>query len=774
MKRWIDPTPVSVPDVLRDFVGGHPLVAETLVRRGFGTVEAARAFLDANAYVPASADELPGLVQAVDRILSAIRDKARICVWGDFDVDGQTATTVLVETLRDLGGEVFYHIPVRATESHGVKLPALQQVLDAGAQLILTCDTGIDAHEAVEFAVARGVDVVITDHHELPPELPDACAIVNPHLLADAHPLATLPGVGVAYKLAEALYAHAGRAEDATRYLDLVALGIVADVAQQTGDTRYLLQRGLAHLRDTRRVGLQELIKLARINPVRISAEHIGFGLAPRLNALGRLADASISVDFFTTTNPTQARILASELEALNDRRRLLSDQVFAAAEAQILQDPSMLDYAALVLENTAWPPGVIGIVANRLIDLYHRPVVLISTSDDGVGRGSARSVEGCHITEAIATQRYLLTSFGGHAMAAGLALPVENIAAFRRGLSRAVAAQVGAVLPQPVLNIDSYLTLADLSLALVDDLERLAPFGAGNPPLTLATRDLMLVAQKTLGRDGRHLLMTVEDRDGTQQSAVWWRWNGAPLPEGRFDLAYTVRANDYRGRRELQIVWEDMRLVELAAPTIIVTPPVLEIIDYRREPRQHTLLTPLLGLNESQVWREGPAATDIPGDDRLGLSAASTLAIWTLPPGPDVLREVMAQVIPTKVYLFNNDPGLDQLESFLKRLAGLVKYALHNTAGRVTISTLAAMTASRESAVWLGLAWLEAKGHITVWDRDGDSMHLTAGGEKLDEQVAHVTEQLSALLDEIAAYRQHFARANVKVLRLSLLENAN
>ena len=500
MKLWIDPHSVTVPSVLADAVGGHPLVAETLVRRGFTTVDTAMAFLDPSTYVPASPDDLPGLSRAVQRVADAIRDGVSICVWGDFDVDGQTATTLLVETLRDLGAEVSYHIPVRETESHGIRIPALQQVLDQGAGLILTCDTGIDAHEAVDYAKVRSVDVIITDHHELPPELPQAYAIINPHLLPDDHPLASLPGVGVAYKLAEALYAQAGRAGAAAKHLDLVALGIVADVAVQTGDARYLLQCGLEVLRNTQRLGLQELIKLAKINPTRLTTEHIGFGIAPRLNALGRLSDANAIVEFFTTTNLTQARILASELEALNDRRKLLSDQVFAAAQSQIAQDPTLLEHAALVLEGSAWPVGVIGIVANRMVELYQRPAILIATSDDGVGRGSARSVEGCHITEALATQQDMLVSFGGHAMAAGLAIVSMNIAALRRSLSRAIVAQIGEAFPQPKLNIDGYAALSDLSLTLVDELERLAPFGSGNPPLVLATRDVYITAKRPLG----------------------------------------------------------------------------------------------------------------------------------------------------------------------------------------------------------------------------------------------------------------------------------
>jgi len=772
MKRWLDPEPVAVPPALAEFVGGHPLVAETLVRRGVKTVEAARAFLDANAYTPTPPTALPNLAQAADRIERAIHTGETICVWGDFDVDGQTATTVLVATLRDLGARVTHYIPVRATESHGIKVPALERVLDQGAQLILTCDTGIDANEAVAYAIARGVDVIVTDHHELPPELPSAYAIVNPHLLPPTHTLASLPGVGVAYKLAEELYTRAGRAAEAAKHLDLVALGIVADVAVLDGDTRYLLQRGLVALRQTERLGLQELMKLARINPAYLSEEHIGFALGPRLNALGRMDDANVIVDFLTTTDLTQARIFASELEALNDRRKMIGDQVFVAAQDQIVQNPALLEDAALVLAAPEWPVGVIGIVANRLVEQYHRPAILIAISPEGLGHGSARSVEGCHITEALATQHDLLRSYGGHAMAAGLSLPADDIPAFRRGLARAVKAQIGAAPAQPALQIAGYLPLSDLSLDLLADLERLAPFGSGNPSLTLATRDICVTAHRPLGRDGRHLLLTVEDPGGIAQQVVWWRWDGAALPEGAFDLAYSTRVNDFRGQRELQIVWEDARAIAPSVAPVIIERPQLELVDYRREPHPLTLLKPLLAAPDLQIWREGPFALDIPGCDRHELSPATTLVIWTLPPGPDVLHAALAKVSPTKVYLFSEPAGLEQLEPFLKYIAGVAKYALKNTDGRVDIPRVAALTANRESAIRLALAWLEAQGHITIVAEADDSVLLQTGGNRADQYADRIAARLGALLDEVAAYRRYFMQAEAEVLRTLLLEN--
>ena len=414
-RPWLEPAPISVPADLSVAVGGHPLVAQMLARRGITTPEAARAFLDPAAYTPSSPDALPGLTAAADRLEAAIRAREPICVWGDFDVDGQTATTLLVSALTDLGGSVTYHIPVRAAEGHGVSVPILAQVIDAGAWLILTCDTGIAAVEAVAYARSRGVDMIITDHHDLPPHLPDAHAIVNPKLSGHSSnvshrsvmvvvvgrhsSLVSLPGVGVAYKLAEELYRRAGRPEAADGLLDLVALGIVADLAEVRHDTRYLLQRGLDVLRETRRLGLQLLMESAGLSSDRLGEEHVSFVLAPRLNALGRLADANVAVEFLTTADLTRARSIAADLEALNCKRKLLCDQVYAAAEAQLQRDPALLEAAALVLAGPGWHPGVVGIVASRLAERYGKPVVLLSVPPPlppvatGMERGASRAV---------------------------------------------------------------------------------------------------------------------------------------------------------------------------------------------------------------------------------------------------------------------------------------------------------------------------------------------------------------------------------------------
>jgi single-stranded-DNA-specific exonuclease len=774
MKTWIDPEPVAVSEDLQAAVGGHPLVGEELVQRGFCTPEAAEKFLDPSRYQPASPFDLPGCQVAIDRIERAIQKGESICVWGDFDVDGQTATTVLVSALKGLGAEVFYHIPVRASESHGLNLPVLKRIIQDGVELVLTCDTGIAAHDEVDYANSLGVDVVISDHHDPPTKLPDAYALVNPKLLPDdpgegALSMAALPGVGVAYQLAKALYERAGRADELEGYLDLVALGIVADLATLVDDTRYLLQRGLQVLRGTSRLGLQVMLSNAEIDPAHLTEEHIAFGLAPRLNALGRLSDANAAVEFLTTVDLSRARILAAQLEKLNARRKLLTDQVFQAAQAQIEREPALLDGAALTLSHPTWPPGVIGIVASRLVERYNRPVVLIAAPEDGLGRGSARSIEGCNITAAIATQSDILTNYGGHPMAAGLAVDPQNIPAFRRGLSQAVEQQLGTVRVEPTLCIDAYLPLSRLSPEMVADLERLAPFGPGNPALTLACKDVVLKSHSTVGRTGEHLQLVVEDRQGESTKVIWWGGGSMPLPEGRFDLAYIARSSNFLGQPGVQVEWVDARALE-APIEIRPEKPVVAVIDYRHELQPLVVLKALVAQEEVQVWaeaeaREKLAAQDIPSEDRNGLIPCAQLAIWTTPPGRAELDLVLERVSPERVYVFVIDPEARDMKRFLEHLAGLVKNTLRRRNGHVRLDELAAASAATEAAVHAGILWMWESGHINVLVDDGLVLKIEKGDHATSSPPTKAAQRLGALLRESAAFRSYFRRAAVEDL---------
>jgi single-stranded-DNA-specific exonuclease len=699
---WIEPFPDLAGEDLRSAIGGHALVADILARRGVATPEAALSFLDPNRFTPSHPEELPDMAIAAERLQGAIARRERIAVWGDFDVDGQTATTVLVSALRSLGADVIYYIPDRLTESHGIRIEALERVLKQDIGVLLTCDTGITAHPAIDYARARGVTVLVTDHHELPAELPPAEALVNPKRLPRGHPLRDLPGVGVAYKLVELL----DTAPE--RHLDLVALGIVADVAEQRGETRYLLQRGLERLRRTERVGLRAVFEMARIDPAHLSAEHIGFGLGPRLNALGRLGDANLAVELFTTNDLARARILAAQLEGLNGKRQLLAGQIYAAAQEQIARDPSLLAFNALVLDNPHWHGGVIGPVAGRLAEQYARPVVLIVTphASPQAGRGSARSVPGCDISAALSDPRVSqhLSEFGGHPGAAGLAIAPENIPAFRHALSQAVEAVWDRTTALTGTRIDAYVSLDELSLELAQELERLAPFGQGNPPIHLACRQLTLTGQRTFGRNGEHRQVTVQDAAGHSRKITWWRGADQEPPSGSFDLACTIKSTDYLGKTNLEIEWVDARLIQ--APVVEVAPalPAVEIMDWRNVPDARQRAAALIARGGAQVWIEGGAVEGLPGVGRHALAPAETLVIWSAPPGPRELAAALAQVAPRAIAWIGVSSVEDRIEPFLRRLAGLLKHDLKQRQGQVHLPALAAACGQRLATVRQGI----------------------------------------------------------------------
>ena len=566
MKTWLEPQAVTVPTDISDAVGGHKLVSEVLVRRGMTEPERIQAFLDPDRYTPASPYDLEDMQAAVDRLSIALQEKQRICVWGDFDVDGQTATTLLVSSLRKLGGEVQYHIPIRSKESHGINLLVLQEIIADGIDLLLTCDTGIGAHEAVEYASSKGVDVIVTDHHDLPPDLPEALAVINPKRGGRDHPMAGLPGVGVAYELARALFEKLDQPGGADEHLDLVALGIVADLALHSSEVRYLLQRGLESLRQSQRLGLQMMMEVAEIDQAGITEEHIGFELGPRLNALGRLDDANQAVEFLTTEDRSQARQISNHLNRLNADRKMITKQIFEGARAQIESDTSLLQDPALVLVHPAWPGGVIGIVASRLVERYDRPALLITSPPGELARGSARSIPGVDISVAIAAQHELLEGFGGHPMAAGFSLQADNIPEFRKGVSRTVIEMLGDTRYEPTLQIDADIPLEDITLDLIAELERLAPFGPGNPNLVYSSRNLRYRKVDPLGKSGDHLLVRLEDSSGAEHKAVWWGGGIEPLPEwmangALLDLVYTARSRNYKGKQEVQFEWLEAQL---------------------------------------------------------------------------------------------------------------------------------------------------------------------------------------------------------------------
>jgi single-stranded-DNA-specific exonuclease len=760
MSSWSDPIPVNLPVGYQETLGISKLAAEIMVKRGFSDLNSAQSFLYPKKYHPTPASEMPGVQQALDVILHVIGDQLPILVWGDFDVDGQTATTILVSALRELGARVNHYIPVRETESHGIHISKHKNLIE-NFGLLLTCDTGITAHEEIKFAKDRGLAVVVTDHHDLPESLPPADAIVTSKLLNAGHPLASLPGVGVAYKLVEGLFESRGRTEKADEFLDLVALGIVADMAELVGDTRYLLQQGLERLRTTPRVGLQALFTLAELAPANLTEEHIGYGIAPRLNALGRLGDANLIVDFLTTQDKTKARLTAIELEALNAKRKLLTDQVFEGAMAQIERHPLWADDAAIVFAHHLWPGGVIGIVASRLTEYFHKPVILITVAPDGKGRGSARSIPGVNVTQAIASQIDLLDGFGGHPMAGGLSIHSENIEDFRSGFIQAVKEQT-KTLPatsQPI--VDAWVDLKQLTLDFALELSTLAPFGPGNPPVSLAARDLQMVSHRKIGRYGEHLRVTVADRNNVRQDIIWWQGSGYSLPELPFDLSFTIRPSTFRGQPVIEVVWLEARETNVPhSPTTAQTS--LQIVDCRQIQDPDRELLNYAMQPDTIIWCEAQICPVEGCIDRSSISPAKRLVIWTIPPSRADLLQTIRKARPEIVVCFASKPNMDEPTLFLRRLAGIIKYAMNHQEGLVIISDLAAATSQPEITVQIAIEWLCARGDLFL-ERSSDLHLFIRPGDRSPKTEAKILEnQLKLLLSETAAFRKYYQHGDL------------
>jgi len=755
MTRWLDPHPIDIPASFQD-LGLPPLIAQTQLRRGIHSPVEAEAFLYPENN-PSS--QFPDIEQTVDLINLAIRNGDRICVWGDFDVDGQTSTALLVQTLQMLNANVIYYVPVRGKESHGVHIESLKPIIENGAKLLLTCDTGITAHEAIDYANTHGLSVIVTDHHDLGETLPNAKAIINPKLLSEDHPLRNLAGVGVAYKLAEALLIKDQKSEIGN-LLDLVALGLIADVALLQSETRSLAKQGIEQLRNTNRIGLRMIAELAGASFDSLTEETIGFTFAPRLNALGRLGDANPAVELLITKDTARARVLATQIEGLNAQRRMLTKQVTDAAEAQLKENPDLLNQPAIILSHPNWPGGVVGIVANKLVERYHKPAILFNESEDGILRGSARSIEGLHITEAITTQKDLLFGFGGHPMAAGMALQKDNLSAFRKGLGKAIEKQLGdLVFEEPTLQIDAWLGLSDLNLDLADSLELLAPFGAGNPELTLATRNVTLKSAIGLGKTKEHMRLNVEDENGEIGSLLWWSGAGEELPptDTKFDIAYTLRATSYRGQRQVTLQFKEFR-VTVQRPAE-VRESKLEIRDMRLNAVSFEKLS-----GETMIWAEG--VDKAKGKPRFELTQADEMTIYTIPPSPADLRKALENVKPKAVNVFGFVPTEQKPDEVLTHLAGLCKFVLNQRHGKTTISELAAAVAARESAIQLGLQWLAASGQLTVNVEENDVQLSKETQEKNPYLQAELFIALRGVINETAAYRKYFATiTDLKIL---------
>lgn len=578
-KRWrIHPHDPHRVRQLERAAGVPAVVAQLLICRGIHDPQQAQQFLAARLSDLRPPEELPGALKAAELIQQAITDRRKIVIYGDYDVDGMAATAILLKCLRLLGAEPTYYVPHRLDEGYGLNSEALKTLAEQGASLIVTVDCGITA--VAEAAVARelGLQLVVTDHHSMTDGLPEADAIVHPRMPGTAYPFGELSGAGVAFKLAWALCQQASQAKKVSPMMKdflveavpLAALGTVADVVPLLDENRILVTHGLRGLKERPSLGLATLMKVAELtNKPSLTSEDIGFSLAPRLNAAGRMGQARLAVELLTTTSQQRATELADYLNQLNESRQSLERSIHLAANKQAEERFDPENDAALVLADRGWHAGVIGIVAGRLAEKFHRPVVLIALDENGVkpGIGSARSVPGFNLHEALSACTGHLLSHGGHAAAAGLKIDEDSIDAFREEFCEHAGGEIGEAERVAELWIDAEAPLSALTMQAVGHIEQLAPFGQGNRrPLVCATGVELAEPPKRIGGGGRHLSLKLK-QGGTAMRAVAFGggdWetelNGAGGP---LSVAFRPIINDFGGRRRVELQIADWRVAE-------------------------------------------------------------------------------------------------------------------------------------------------------------------------------------------------------------------
>jgi single-stranded-DNA-specific exonuclease len=559
--RWIVSTsPSEKAEKLARELGVPPLVARLLVLRRLDDPEAADRFLHPNLCQLHDPFLMADMQAAVGRLRRAIEQQEKILIYGDYDVDGTMAVVVLLTALRAAGARVETHIPHRLTEGYGMRVPVVEQAAAQGCKVVISVDTGVREHEVIGRARELGIDCIVTDHHLPDAQLPQACGILNPHRQDCGYPDKNLSGVGVAFKLVQALLGQGMSDRLIQSYLKIVAIGTIADVVPLVGENRVIVHFGLAGLQRPVHAGLRALLEVAGLDGKTVTTGDVGFRLAPRLNAAGRMENAWNAVDLFTTLQPEKAREIAERLDRWNRERQEVEEQILTKALTITEGSGRLTDRCSLVVAGAGWHRGVIGIVAQRLVERFYLPTLVIAI-EDGVGHGSGRSIAGFHLVEALDQTKDLFDRYGGHAQAAGFSLPADRIPELMARFESHARSVLRAEDLEAVLHLDAEVGLSDVDHNLYEALRQLEPYGVGNPTPVFAARSVRLLGPPRVFKD-KHLKLRIAQGTKSTEAVGWGlaEWANTLAASQQVDLAFTVDESLYQDMTFLQLVIKDIK----------------------------------------------------------------------------------------------------------------------------------------------------------------------------------------------------------------------
>lgn len=567
--RWVysEPEREEAASILQEELGIPKKIAYLLVLRGIDTYDKAKSFFRPDLQLIHDPFLMKDMDKATERLAEAIRDREKIIVYGDYDVDGTTATSILYTFLKDFGVEVDYYIPHRFKEGYGINIEGVEYAARENARLIVSVDCGITAVEETRIAKERGIDLIICDHHNVGEEIPDAVAVLDPKRKDCTYPFDGLSGAGVGFKLVQGTIRKLGLAEQvAFQFLDLVAISIASDIVPLIDENRVLMREGLNRINSEPRIGIKALLDLIQIEVGSVTTSSIVFSIGPRINAAGRMGDAGKAVKLLIAETPEEARARAHELEAINIQRRDKDTKTMEEAMSMVDKQYNLEKVSSMVLHDPDWHLGVIGIVASRLVDTYYRPAIMLSTVDGKI-KGSARSIRGFNIYEALKQCEDLLEQFGGHEFAAGLTIREENLKEFRNRIDEIAAGMLSDQDFEPELRIDCELYLDDIDMRFWKLMSQFEPFGPRNLRPNFVSRDVEVVGVPTIVGSG-HLKMKVAQNGSGVFDVIGFNMHEY-LPmirntkQKKIDIAYSLEENYWNGRRTLQIRLRDIHLRE-------------------------------------------------------------------------------------------------------------------------------------------------------------------------------------------------------------------
>ncbi|NLL07123.1 MAG: single-stranded-DNA-specific exonuclease RecJ [Clostridiaceae bacterium] len=744
---------VNIPKELIEVADGDELIARIFYNRGYKNPDTVRQMLKDEYYNPTEVNEFEGIQRAVYRILEAADKGEKVCVYGDYDVDGVTSTVILVECLSLFLEKVIYHVPDRFTEGYGMNLEVIERLAREGVSLIITCDCGISNINEINRAKELNMDIILTDHHNIPSELPNADVILNPKLLQEGHKARNISGCAMAYFLCLALLKSKGLEEKSEDYLDMLALSLIADVVSLNGENRYLLKKAIPKLFNTKREGLVKLLEIASKTSELSTEEDIAFQIAPRINAAGRMESARLPVELMLCKDPYNAGEMAQKIDYLNIERKRVQQEIIDQAIEQV--ETKKKNKTVLVLYSDFWHHGIIGIAAGRVCEVYRKPAILLSLKEDGkTVVGSARSVEEINIYELIKECSGKLLKYGGHSQAAGLSLMKENLQDFVSEIEF-LAEKKHFVSDTISVDVDLELEIDSITMEFYERLLTAGPYGEGfEAPLFVSYGLNVLSDRKT---EKNHHIMILEGKNNTRVSAVKWFGEDKSLQGKVFDVIYKISKNTYRGNSSIQLT-----LVHMLEGTGEIQKVFRgDIIDERG-----------IGLNilgqkyeKALFFYEGLSSKCSLAKtvNRFTITKADSLVLLSPPPNTEIFREIVALSNPHNIIInFSIMPDYS-FRGFVTNLLGVIKHTVTKDMGNGDVEAIAIKLGVEESLIKSALRFLKAAGKINyLLSEDDTKVFLFKGDGTISDNMALLEKRLRNALLEKKAYQQFVLKTEV------------